>query len=557
LTKARSWSIAVLWGVVLFSVGFANAAFRFHVGEINALILVLFFILANLVSLRATNTMSTKKNITAVAGIIAIFAAFFYKELIFVFAVAFSISELVRYFRENKANPTWHLWAFLTIGVVYVAIYGYWRAIHTTSAYSNYHSAPILDVVRLFFINDPFMFLVVLPLTAFRVCVALRDASQHTIYDSFLVAASAYVSAYLALGIFNTYYLLPAYGFAACGIAGALTYKPAPKSNRFVVVLSGLLAFNTLPTAISDMQALKSIANNHYKFVQSLSEWLLLNPLPGSKPRNLVLNGVSPGNGVETILSLRIFLTSLGVPVSVFNVKYTEFSDNKIVSNAYGIDDEAAYTAKIDDLLIFNPYQQIVAPPPLLTPSYRDIFRTESEWTFPRRTAWGWFNICILDQYDCLFGRPGDMRYTGYAALLRTRLASPIQSELTPVHSSSYRVGPLMIGSRVRAGTRFARDVMIANTGDETWPADGTIDKPMIVNLAYVWVGEDGKVALEGNRASFQEPIQTNDVAKVSILIKTPDQPGKYKLIISPVQEGNKWFYSSNLANSGKEIEIY
>ncbi len=97
----------------------------------------------------------------------------------------------------------------------------------------------------------------------------------------------------------------------------------------------------------------------------------------------------------------------------------------------------------------------------------------------------------------------------------------------------------------------------IVNTGEETWPADGTVDKPMLVNLAYVWVHEDGKVALEGNRASFQEPIKKNDVAKVSILIKTPDQPGKYKLIISPVQEGNRWFYSGNSSNIGKEIDIY
>jgi putative flippase GtrA len=557
LTKARSCTVAVLWGVLLFSVGFANAAFRFHVGEINALILVLIFIMANLASLRTSNALSTKKNILEIFGIIAIFVAFFYKELIFVFAVAFSIAELVRHFRQKRTKSPWHLWLLLAIGIVYVVVYGYWRAIHTTGAYSNYHSAPILEVVRLFFINDPFMFLILLPLTAFRVYLASRDANRHSIYDSFLVAASAYVFAYLALGIFNTYYLLPAYGFAACGIGGVLTCSATPKRNRFIIVLSGLLALNTLPTAASDMQALKAITNNHYKFVQSLSEWLLLNPLPNSKSRNLVLNGVSPGNGVETIISLRIFLSSFDVPVSAFNVKYTELSDNKIVSNAYDSDAEPAYTAKIDDIVIFNPYQQTVAPPPLLTPSYREIFRSDSEWTFPRRTSWGWFDICILDQNDCLSGRPSDMRYTGYAALLKTRLAAVNLTELPRVNFSSYRVGPLIIGSRVHAGTTFPRDVIITNTGDETWPADGTLNKLMLVNLAYVWVDEDGKVALEGSRASFQEPIQKSDVVKVSIVIKTPDRPGNYRLIISPVQEGNRWFYSGDLSNIGKEIEVY
>jgi hypothetical protein len=149
------------------------------------------------------------------------------------------------------------------------------------------------------------------------------------------------------------------------------------------------------------------------------------------------------------------------------------------------------------------------------------------------------------------------MRYTGYAALLRTRLPAIIQPELAPIHSSSYRVGPLMIGARVRTGTTFIRELMIMNTGDETWPADGTIDKTMGVNLAYVWLDADGKVVLEGNRSSFQEPMKKGDVAKVSILIKTPDQPGNYRLVISPVQEGNKWFYSGNLSSISKEIEIY
>jgi putative flippase GtrA len=557
LTKARNWTVAALWGVVLFSVGFANGAFRFHVGEINALILILLFICMNLFIEKTVGAQSIKQNIAATFGIVSIFIAFFYKELIFVFAVAFSTAELVRHHRANKGKSTWHLWLLLSIGVVYVAIYAYWRVLNTTDAYSNYHSAPFIEVARLFLVNDPFIFLVILPLTAFRILITLRDASRHSIYDSMLVASSAYVAAYLVLGMFNTYYLLPAYGFAVCGLAGVLACKPALPVSRFIVFLSSLLALNSLPTAASDMQALKGISNNHYKFVQSLSQWLLLHPLPNSDPRNLVLVGVSPGSGVETILSLKIFLTSLEVPDSAFNVKYTEVSDNKIVSSAYGIDDEDVYAAKVNDLLIFNPYQQVVTPPPLLTPSFKDVFRSDSEWTFPRRTVWGWFSICVLDQYDCFSGRPGDMRYTGYAALLRTRLPAIIQPELAPIHSSSYRIGPLMIGARVQTGTTFIRELMIVNTGDETWPADGTIDKTMGVNLAYVWLDADGKVVLEGNRSSFQEPIKKGDVAKVSILIKTPDQPGNYRLVISPVQEGNKWFYSGNLSNISKEIEIY
>lgn len=557
LTGASSLAIAALWSVALFSVGFANSAFRYHVGEINALILLLLFVWTSLTANKDNYTSSLRQNLSRLGGVVAMCVAFFYKEMIFVFAIAFSVAELVRHYRQKQNKLPGHLYILLGAGISYIAIYGYWRAINMTGSYASYHSVGILDVARLFLLNDPFLVLAILPITAFRVCQAIRDPKQHTIYDSFLVAASSYVTAYLALGIFNTYYLLPAYGFAVCGLAGLMASRLTVVLRTSTLVLTGVLVLNTLPTAISDMQNLKAISNNHYKFIQSLSEWILLNPLPGSEPRNLVLTGVSPGNGVEIILSLKEYLTSFGVSKDAFNVKYTEISDNKIVSAAYGIDDEATYKPKIGDLLIFNPYQQIVSHPPLMTPTYREIHRSDSEWTFPRRSVFGWFKICVLDQYDCSSGRPGDTRYTGYAILLKMRSPPPLQAELAPIKSPSYHIGRLQTGSRLHAGTILHRDISIVNTGEETWPANGTLDRPMLVNLAYVWINSGGKVVLEGNRASFNEPIRKNDVAKVSVQIETPELAGKYRLIISPVQEGVRWFYSGNLSELGKEIEIY
>jgi hypothetical protein len=44
-----------------------------------------------------------------------------------------------------------------------------------------------------------------------------------------------------------------------------------------------------------------------------------------------------------------------------------------------------------------------------------------------------------------------------------------------------------------------------------------------------------------------------NDMTKVTIFLMTPEKPGKYKLFISPVQEGVQWFPGVD----GREIEIY
>ena len=127
-----------------------------------------------------------------------------------------------------------------------------------------------------------------------------------------MLAAIAYAGAYLLLKIYSPYYLLPAYGFAICGVSGILASQSAIKIKAFVLLLCALFGLNTLPIAVSDMYPLKSIANNHYRFVHSLAEWLLLNPMPNSERRNLILAGVSRGDGVEILVSLGPSLYSLG-----------------------------------------------------------------------------------------------------------------------------------------------------------------------------------------------------------------------------------------------------
>ncbi|PPD51123.1 MAG: hypothetical protein CTY13_00155 [Methylobacter sp.] len=555
LTRASNWAIAILWGIVIFSIGFANAAIRLQIGELNVLFLILVFVWSTLTSEKVTLPSASKQNIVAAIGLATLAVAFLYKELIFVFTIAFGASELLRHYRQTQTIIPRRIWALLVIGISYIVFYGLWRTIYVTGSYANFHSKAIWDIIRLYAVNDPFIIFIVLPLTAFRVLLFIRDANKQTVYDSFMVSASAYVGAYLALGMYNTYYLLPAYGFAVCGVAGILASQSAIRLNTIALIAAGFLGVNTLPIAVSDIQALKSIANNHYQFVRFLSEWLRTNPLPNSERRSLILEGVSPGNGIEVITSLKTFLESLGAKDSSFEVRSTETSDNKAISSYYGVKDEPIYTAKTGDLLIFNPYQQVVILPPLLAPSYIEVYRSGSEWALPRWTGWDWLKICSLSQYNCLSSISENMRYTGYAAMLVHRLAAPIQ--LAPLKSPSYRIEPVGLPSRMQAGITKKLDVLIENTGRETWPANGTSSPGMFVHLSYVWTNENGQVALEGNRSTFPEPMQPNDKAKISVFIKTPNQPGKYKLVISPVQEGVSWFYSKNATDIAKEIQLY
>jgi hypothetical protein len=559
LTGASNWTIAILWGVGIFSIGFANAAFRLQVAEINLLVLVLLFLWITLVSATATQPLSKKQNIVVASGVAAIAVGFLYKELFFIFALAFGGAELLRCYRQEQSVPR-QIWALLILGACYIGFYGLWRFFYTTGSYASFHSNATSDIILFFIDNDPFIIFVVLPLTAYRMSFIVRDANEHSVYDSFLLAAMAYTAAYLLLRIYSPYYLLPAYAFAICGVSGILASQSAIKIKAFVLFLSALFGLNTLPTAVSDMHALKSIANNHYRFVQSLAEWLLLNPMPNSERRNLILAGVSRGNGVEILVSLDTFLVSLGVPESSFSLKATEPDNAPNITAFYREQqpsifrgDDIESTAKTDDLVIFNPYQHAFIPPPLLAPSYREIYRGRSEWGMPRWRLWDWALLCMFSPHNCASRIFENMRYTGYTAMLVTRPVATIR--LTPVKSPSYRIGPLELPRRKRAGSEQKLDILIENTGTEIWPASGTLSPGIFVNLAYRWFDKNNRVVLEGNRAPFPESMQPNDRAKVSIILKTPKKRGKYKLVISPVQEHLRWF--SNDATAGIEIEVF
>jgi hypothetical protein len=552
LTKADNLIIAVLWSTALFSIGFANAAFRLHVGEFNILILSLCFIWST-VSIDATDqSQSMPLRILRIGGIVALIAAFFYKELIFVIALAFGASELLRHFRQTHTMASWRLWAILISGIIYIAGYGLWRTLYCTGSYAAFHAQSFIGVLSQYANNDPFLIFIILPLTTLRVLLILRDSTRHTVYDSFLVAASAYTVAYLGLEMYNTYYLLPAYGFGVCGLAGILALPSAPRQFKMAVAtLAGIFCANTFPVAVSDMQSLQLMANNHYRFVSALSEWLWKNPVTDRAPRNLVLVGVTPGNGVEVLVSLKTFLTALGAKESSFHVIAAEPTDNQTISTFYGVSNSVRYTPKVNDLLIFNPYQQLVTLPPLLSPSYHELLRSESEWAIPRWSGVQWMQNVMRGsgQYKSIFSE--NRRYCGYAAMMLTR--PKINNPVTHLQSKVYSIGPLRLPSRMRAGITRQCDVLIKNSGTELWPSNGTLDKGIFVHISYRWFDINNQVILEGDRVPIPEPMLPNDVTKVSMFLRTPERAGKYTLIISPVQEGVQWFPGID----GKEIEIY
>jgi len=418
LTKANPLSIALLWCIPLFSIGFANAAGRLHVGEINILLLTLLFIWSTLAIDSTPSTLSKFGSITNSGGIVALVAAFFYKEVAFVFALVFAASELLRRFRQTRSLASVRLWALLMLGMLYIGGYGLWRVLYCSGSYAAFQPRTSLEVLGLFSQNDPFIIFIIVPLTILRIGLIMFDAKRHTVYDSFLIAASAYTFVFFVLGMFSNYYLLPVYGFAVCGFAGILSLSSVKSGvKRILVTGSGLLCLNVLPLALSDMHSLKLIANNHWRFVHELSHWISQNPTSNGKPRQLVLVGVSPGNGIEVLLSLETFLVSLGSPATSFRVIPCEPTDNLTISTFYGVDHALQYVPQQDDLMIFNPYQQTVSYPPPPSRAYHEVLRSETAWAIPRWSGLEWIQSSLENIHQLNKLGAENMRYSGYAAI--------------------------------------------------------------------------------------------------------------------------------------------
>lgn len=554
LRQTRTGNLAIVgaWSVVIFSIAFGNAATRLQIGELNVLILVLIFIYSILFLEDKESSNLGKHRFLLTVGLLAMSISFFYKELSFVFALIFAIVEIARKYRQGESPIPVHLWILLAVASSYLSFYGLWRVFYVTGSYASFSSLSVLELACYYAENDPFIVFVVVPLAIFRLFYCIRNAAEQTVFDSMLFTAIAYFTCYLVLGMFTNYYLLPAYGFAACGIAGILRLKFVRIAQSLILLLICVFAVNNLPVTISDMQTLKMTANNHYRFVKAASEWINSHPLADATDRRtLVLVGVSAGTGVEIFESLKQFLILFGTPESAFSIRPTEPSDNKKISDFYGLRAEEGYKPVKGDLLIFNPYTLKQVYPPLQSPSYQEVHRSESTWAVPRWTAWNWLNICLLSSTSCETRRYAQRRLAGYTAMSMTR--TPASPDLRRVESPAYNLTGVSLPLQLKKSRAVRLEVTVRNTGVETWPANGSLLPGPFVHLAYRWLNFDGDVVLEGNRFPFPEPIQPNDSVKVEIVLTTPRIPGNYSLQIRPVQEGLYWFPGP----AERQIEVY
>jgi hypothetical protein len=111
----------------------------------------------------------------------------------------------------------------------------------------------------------------------------------------------------------------------------------------------------------------------------------------------------------------------------------------------------------------------------------------------------------------------------------------------------------LEIPTTVKPASVLKLPVLVKNTSNFLWSPKGK--NP--TNLSYRWIDGNGQLAIfdgDGDRTLLPWDMASGEVSALTALIRTPPIPGKYKLIVTMVQEKVAWF--NGAVTNSPEIPI-
>jgi O-Antigen ligase len=82
--------------------------------------------------------------------------------------------------------------------------------------------------------------------------------------------------------------------------------------------------------------------------------------------------------------------------------------------------------------------------------------------------------------------------------------------------------------------------VTLINTGRIEWDSDA--NPPFYVSYHWLDADADRIVAFQGLRTAFEAPVSPGSRVSLAVQVRSPAQPGEYRLVWDIVQEGRLWF---------------
>jgi hypothetical protein len=130
------------------------------------------------------------------------------------------------------------------------------------------------------------------------------------------------------------------------------------------------------------------------------------------------------------------------------------------------------------------------------------------------------------------------------------------RSSKTPsVDKPSGKLIAEQIPAKVKAGETCRISVNIFNQSKETWYGYGT--NPVLVSYHWQVLDSDNYLIFDGGRTQLSvSSIQAGESTQVLVKVFVPSQKGKFRLILTLVQEGVSWFEDRGFEVTSKELEI-
>ena len=133
--------------------------------------------------------------------------------------------------------------------------------------------------------------------------------------------------------------------------------------------------------------------------------------------------------------------------------------------------------------------------------------------------------------------------------LPQSREAFATNEASRPLSSFGQRLTTTTDNLHLKAKQQVNIPIRIENPGPETWDSTGEFP----VNISYKWLnGGATPLPIEGERTPLPAPIMPGKAANVHVRVIAPDQPGRFALRITAVQEGVAWF----MTESGTFLEL-
>ncbi len=107
----------------------------------------------------------------------------------------------------------------------------------------------------------------------------------------------------------------------------------------------------------------------------------------------------------------------------------------------------------------------------------------------------------------------------------------------------------------VEPTTTIKMPVFVKNTSNFLWSPEGEYP----TNFSYRWIDSNGNLAIfdgDGDRTVIPSTLSPGESAALIAAIRTPSTPGKYKLILTMVQEAVAWFSDQGINSPEIPLEV-